>query len=55
MLLGGMFGLSWEMRSTFGPISVAVLLLSVAPFAVTLLASAHHLALHQEHPETTSE
>jgi len=51
VLLGGMFGLSWEVRSVLGPVSVTVQLLSVAPFAVTLLASAHHLALHQEQPE----
>jgi len=51
ILLGSPLGMSWELRAALGPIPVPLLLISVAPFAVTLLASAHNLALHQLHPE----
>jgi len=55
VLLASPLLLSWQLRAAIGPIPVPVVLLSVAPFAVTLLASAHHLALHQMFPEETAE
>ena len=51
ILLGAPLAMSWELRAAVGPIPVPVLLICVAPFAVTLLASAHNLALHQQQPE----
>jgi len=51
VLLGAPLAMSWELRAAVGPVPVPVLLICVAPFAVTLLASAHNLALHQQQPE----
>jgi hypothetical protein len=48
ILAASPLGLQWQLRAAIGPIPVPAILLAVVPFAVVLLATSHHLALHEE-------
>lgn len=45
-------GVLWQVRAAIGPIPIPVLLTVSVPFAMVLLATSHHLWLHQQAAET---